>query len=105
MMPPMGHAPGDHDDDDDSSWDMVQLRREAHRQRFAELDPKERAELRKLHFMHCPKCGVEIEEITFRGVRIDKCFGCGGVWLDDGELEELAGKPGWFEAMRSLFSR
>jgi hypothetical protein len=100
----MGHAPDDHDDDD-QSWDMVQARREAHRQRFAELAPKERAALRELHFMHCPKCGVEIEEITFRGVRIDKCFGCGGVWLDDGELEELAGKPGWFEAMRSLFSR
>ncbi len=103
MMRAMGHAADD--DDDDSSWDMIQARREAHRRRVSELDPKERAELRALHFMCCPKCGVEIEEIMFRGVRVDKCFGCGGVWLDDGELEELAGKPGWFEALRSLFSR
>ncbi len=27
----------------------------------------------------------------FRGVAIDKCDDCNGVWLDDGELEKLAG--------------
>ncbi|MCH9683390.1 MAG: zf-TFIIB domain-containing protein [Deltaproteobacteria bacterium] len=54
--------------------------------------------------MRCPKCGMPLDEITFRGVKVDKCFGCGGVYLDDGELEELAGKPGWFEAMRYFFS-
>ncbi|MBK6916071.1 MAG: zf-TFIIB domain-containing protein [Deltaproteobacteria bacterium] len=54
--------------------------------------------------MHCPKCGMELSEITFRGVKVDKCFACGGVWLDDGELEELAGKPGFFEALRRLFA-
>lgn len=102
MMRDMGQTL---EDDDDSSWDMIQARREAHRRRFATLDANGREELRRTHFMHCPKCGMEIEEITFRGVRVDKCFGCGGVWLDDGELEELAGKPGWFEALRSLFLR
>lgn len=93
------------DDDDQLSWDEMQSRREAHQRRFAELDPGERAALRKLHFMHCPKCGLKLEEITFRGVRVDKCFACGGVFLDDGELEDLAGQPGFFEALRRLFSR
>ncbi len=93
------------DDDDRLSWDEMQARREAHQRRFAELDADERASLRTLHFMHCPKCGLKLDEITFRGVRVDKCFACGGVWLDDGELEELAGQPGFFEALRRMFSR
>jgi uncharacterized protein len=97
----------DHGDDaatSGSSWDDVQARREDRRRRNAELAPAARESLRKLHFMHCPKCGSELDEITFRGVRVDKCFACGGVWLDDGELEELAGKPGFFEALRRFFS-
>jgi hypothetical protein len=93
------------EDDDELSWDEMQARREAHQRRFAELAPEERASLRKLHFMHCPTCGLKLEEITFRGVRVDKCFACGGVFLDDGELEELAGQPGFFEALRRMFSR
>lgn len=92
------------DESDHTSWDDVQARREAHRRRTLELDDTARAALRQLHYMHCPKCGVDLEEIVFRGVRIDKCFGCGGVFLDDGELEELAGKPGFFEALRNLLS-
>jgi Zn-finger nucleic acid-binding protein len=29
--------------------------------------------------------------VAFRGIRIDRCSNCGGVWLDNGELEKLAG--------------
>jgi Zn-finger nucleic acid-binding protein len=32
--------------------------------------------------------------MVFRGVKIDKCHECGGVWLDAGELETLAGPEG-----------
>jgi hypothetical protein len=53
--------------------------------------------------MHCPKCGADLTEIDFRGVKVDKCFACGGIYLDDGELEQLVGRPGWFEAMRTFF--
>ena len=41
--------------------------------------------------------------MEFRGVKIDKCLSCGGVYLDDGELEQLAGRPDWFKAMVSFF--
>lgn len=83
---------------------IVQRRDEVRRANEA-LAEQERERLRQLHFMHCPKCGAELSEVVFRGVKVDKCFGCGGVYLDDGELEQLAGKPGWFEAMRYFFSR
>jgi hypothetical protein len=80
-------------------------RRRAARERDQdELTAEERERLRVMHWMRCPKCGLQLDEITFRGVKVDKCFACGGVYLDDGELEQLAGKPGWFEAMRLYFS-
>ncbi len=36
---------------------------------------QERESLRAQHWMRCPKCGVQLDEITFRGVKVDKCFG------------------------------
>ena len=56
----------------------------------AELEEAERKRLQELHFMRCPKCGMELSEIEFREVKIDKCMSCGGVWLDDGELDQVA---------------
>jgi Zn-finger nucleic acid-binding protein len=40
--------------------------------------------------MKCPKCGGALKEENFHGVLIDRCTGCGGVYLDKGELELLA---------------
>ena len=54
------------------------------------LKEGERARLKELHWMRCPKCGMELVEIDYRGVRIDKCASCAGVWLDAGELEQVA---------------
>ncbi|HSN16404.1 MAG TPA: zf-TFIIB domain-containing protein [Anaeromyxobacteraceae bacterium] len=48
--------------------------------------------LKDLHFMHCPKCGLKLQEVKFRGVDVDVCFACGGVFLDKGELEHIATK-------------
>ena len=47
---------------------------------------------KKLHWMKCPKCGMDLEEVDYRGVMIDRCFHCGGIYLDDGELEKLTGE-------------
>lgn len=37
----------------------------------------------------CPKCGRELLEFTYQGIRIDQCSNCDGIWLDPGELEVL----------------
>lgn len=79
--------------------------REMMRMRHDALAVDERDRLRQAHWMHCPKCGAQLAEVAFRKVRVDKCFACGGVYLDDGELEQLAGRPGWFDAMRAFFAR
>ena len=43
----------------------------------------------------CPKCQAELtpfEFDRFRGVRLDRCKGCGGMWLDHGEAQEIASR-------------
>ena len=54
---------------------------------------------RELCKNRCPKCGDPIEAITFRGVPLDKCTGCGGVWLGPNDLKILSAKDHrtWFE--------
>ncbi len=44
---------------------------------------------RELHYMCCPKCGMELSEIDHKGVKVDKCISCGGIWFDAGEIEVL----------------
>lgn len=81
----------------------LEKRREAVQQKQAELAEGERQRLKELHWMRCAKCGAELQEVEFRSVKVDKCFSCGGVYLDDGELEQLAGRPGWFDSMLKIF--
>ncbi len=47
----------------------------------------------------CPKCGKAIEPLEFRGVPLDKCPGCGGIWLGPNDLQMLAEKDHrtWFD--------
>ncbi len=68
------------------------------------LDAEERKKLKEAHWMHCPKCGMDLHAVVFRGVTVDKCFGCQGVFLDDGELEKIAGEEsGFLPGLMSLF--
>ena len=49
----------------------------------------EKSSLKELHYMRCPKCGMQLVEIDYKGIKIDKCTECSGVWLDEGELEAV----------------
>jgi Zn-finger nucleic acid-binding protein len=44
--------------------------------------------------MKCPKCGESLKARSFQKIEIDQCSGCGGIWLDAGELESVAEKEG-----------
>jgi len=58
---------------------------------------EEKQKLKELHYMRCPKCGLELEEVTFMNILIDICNECNGIWLDKGELETmLAREAGFF---------
>jgi Zn-finger nucleic acid-binding protein len=43
--------------------------------------------------MHCPKCGMKMHEMKMRGVDVEVCFSCNGIFLDQGELETLQKMP------------
>jgi hypothetical protein len=51
---------------------------------------EEREKLKELHFMKCPKCGMDLIEIDFNGMKIDECTDCRGMWLDAGEFDAMA---------------
>jgi len=68
------------------------------------LKEREREELKKTHWMRCPKCGMEMVELQFEGIQIDKCSHCLGIFLDDGELDQLLeAKPGLMGRFAKLF--
>jgi hypothetical protein len=79
------------------------------RKKFAEerqskIQQEERERERVLHHMKCPKCGMQLEEIAFGEIHVDKCFNCEGLWLDKGELERIQTKePGFMGRLLGVF--
>ena len=53
------------------------------------LAAKEKERLKEIHHMKCPKCGMNLVEIEYRSIRVDRCSACEGVWLDKGELKAV----------------
>ena len=43
----------------------------------------------ELHYMKCPKCGMNLVEIEYPSIKVDRCSACEGVWLDKGELKAV----------------
>jgi uncharacterized protein len=42
----------------------------------------------------CPKCRSEMAPVRFAGVEVDRCGGCGGLWFDLLEQEDLRAASG-----------
>ena len=59
-------------------------------QERAKLEEAEKERLKEIHHMRCPKCGSSLVEISYKNIMIDKCPSCEGIWLDCGELEQVA---------------
>jgi len=65
-------------------------RKKIEREKQQKLAEEERKRLRDLHYLKCPKCGMDLIEVDYKSVKVDKCSGCDGVWLDAGEIEAVA---------------
>jgi hypothetical protein len=67
----------------------IEKKRKLAYEQHAALAAQQREELKKLHYMKCPKCGMDLQTLKRGDVDIDSCFNCHGVWLDAGELEAI----------------
>jgi len=81
-------------------------RQKALKEKHRRLQKEERKRRKEEHWMQCPKCGMEMVEITFEGIHVDKCSECLGIFFDNGEIEQLIekNKPGFLSRMTSIFS-
>lgn len=75
--------------------------------RMKEVVQKEEAErreaLKKAHWMHCPKCGHDMDTRNLDTVTVEVCPHCEGVYLDRDELEELIAKR--LESRRTIIGK
>lgn len=70
----------------------------------AEKKAREAEMLKQAHWMRCPKCGNQMEEVPFKTVIVDQCKSCGYIGFDQGELDVVAGhETHFFEHVLSLF--
>ncbi len=75
-------------------------------EKHEKLGAEEKKRLKELHYMRCPKCGMELIEINYRGIHADKCSECGGMWLDAGEFEAAAGlEKSIFDGFFGMFKK
>jgi len=65
-------------------------RKKVEEEKQKNLADEEKRKARDLHFMKCPKCGMDLIEIDYKSIKTDKCSACAGVWLDAGEMELAA---------------
>ena len=76
---------------------FVKKEKEAIENLKAKQEREAKHSIKETCHMRCPKCGEPLKERSFQKILIDQCTGCGGIWLDAGELEEVAGREegGW----------
>lgn len=82
------HKPSNQEDEYFAREEIEKKHRLAMRQ-AEELEAKTKEELKALHYMKCPKCGMDLHSLKKGAVEIDTCFHCRGIWLDEGRLERL----------------
>jgi predicted RNA-binding Zn-ribbon protein involved in translation (DUF1610 family) len=58
----------------------------------AKQDTEAKVAAEKATHMKCPKCGEPLKARSFQKIEIDQCTACNGIWLDAGEMEQVAGK-------------
>ena len=81
---------------------LYRLTLEKHRQ----MAQDEQQALKALHYMHCPKCGMELKTITLRDVTVERCFNCHGTCLRrDASSSVSCGQesPGLLEKIAAVF--
>lgn len=82
----------------------LERRKKWAQERAAQMAVEEKQKLKDLHYMKCPKCGMDLTTIDYKGLKIDRCPSCNGTWFDAGEMEQiLEGDKGFLDRAMSIF--
>lgn len=76
-------------EDDYFAREEIEKKRKLAFKARAELAAAEKKKLKELHKGHCPNCGMKMQTVKKGPIEVDSCFNCGGIFLDQGELEAL----------------
>jgi hypothetical protein len=80
-------------------------RRKVLDERESQAAEEERQRILAVARGRCPKCGAELVPVPYRGIELDKCSRCQGVWLDFGELDQVVAEDkGFLGSVRKIFS-
>jgi hypothetical protein len=78
------------------------------KERNAERAAQEEKARKMAHWMRCPKCGDDLEEVEHLGIKIDRCKSCSGLFFDRGELEivlQSREPKGFLGGLRKVFKK
>lgn len=82
----------------------AETKKKLRKQLKGDRDKFKKEHKKDLHWMKCPKCGHDLEEEEYENIMVDVCKECGGIWLDPGEMELLAG-GGFAKGLLKRFKR
>ena len=69
--------------------EMFEKKQKVEQEKQKQLAEAERRKAKELHYMKCPKCGMNLVEIDYKSIKVDRCSACEGIWLDTGELARI----------------
>ena len=85
---------------------MFETKQKIEQEKQKKMAAAERKKAKDLHHMKCPKCGMNLVEIDYKSIKVDRCSECEGVWLDSGELAQVVRlEKGALDKLFSVFSK
>lgn len=82
----------------------IERKKQWEAERASKMEAEEKQRLKDLHQMKCPKCGMDLHPLEYRGLTLDRCVSCNGTWFDAGELDQLlAQDAGFMNKMKTFF--
>ena len=85
-----------HEEEEYFARQEIEKRKDLAEKVKAQMQAEDLEKLKQLHYNHCARCGFEMHPVIFKGVTIDKCPHCGGIFMDAGEVEQIIGKESGF---------
>jgi hypothetical protein len=85
---------------------MFETKQKVEQEKQQQLAEAERQKAKEVHFMKCPKCGMNLVEIDYKSIKVDRCSSCEGIWLDTGELARIVKlEKGALDRLFSVFAK